>query len=534
MTILVTVLLIIAGIIAFYFAMLGVASIWMTALAGVEVYDHALDRKAGIDDDLFTSPLTPPVSVLLPAFNESAAIVESVASLLGLRYPEFEVIVVNDGSKDDTLQQVVEAYGLEPLDRNPPNTLVTQPIRGIYQSRAYPELIVIDKENGGKADSLNAGINAARYPLVCGIDADSILEPDALLKVVEPFVLRPDLMIATGGIVRIANGSSFARGTLSKADLPKRFIAGFQVIEYMRGFLVGRCSWSRLNALLIVSGAFGLFKKSTVVEVGGYAHTIGEDAELVVRMQRTMVEQNRPYRIEFVADAVCWTEAPESLSILHRQRTRWQRGLYDTLKRHRTMLFNPRYGAIGTMALPYFLLFELLGPVVEGIAVLLTLVMWAAGLLNTQLLPFMLLTMLGLGLVLSIGSMALEDIVFHRYPRWSHLVRMTFLAIAETIGFRQINSWWRIQGLWQAIRNQNSWGTMTRTGAAAGQRQNFGGGRYWSLRDEVAAHIATFPDDRNGTLDAAAADEAETSAPPPSMAASGDTPAVREPVGASA
>ncbi len=494
MSVITLILLILAGVIAFYFAVLALASLWMTAIAAREVFDHAMDRKAGIDDDLFTSPLTPPVSVLLPAFNESAAIVESVASLLGLRYPEFEVIVINDGSKDDTLQQVVEAYGLEPLDRNTPNTLQTQPIRGIYQSRAYPELIVIDKENGGKADSLNAGINAARYPLVCGIDADSILEPDALLKVVEPFVLRPELVIATGGIVRIANGSSFARGTLTKADLPKRFIPGFQVVEYMRGFLVGRCSWSRLNALLIVSGAFGLFKKSTVVEVGGYAHTIGEDAELVVRMQRHMIEQERPYRVEFVADAVCWTEAPENLAVLQRQRTRWQRGLYDTLRRHKTMLFNPRYGALGTLALPYFLLFEMLGPVVEGVAFVLTLVMWAAGLLNTLLLPFMLMAMVGLGLVLSISSLALEDIVFHRYPRWGHIVRIAYLSLAETIGFRQINSWWRIKGLYQAIRNQNSWGTMTRTGAAAGDRQNFGGGRYWSLRDEVIARVdTTFP-----------------------------------------
>ncbi len=164
--------------------------------------------------------------------------------------------MINDGSRDDTLQQVVEAYGLEPLDRDPPNTLETQAIRGIYQSRAYPELIVIDKVNGGKADSLNAGINASRYPLVCGIDADSILEPDALLRAIEPFVLRQDLVIATGGIVRIANGSSFARGTLTDASIPKKHIPGFQIVEYMRGFLVGRCSWSRLNALLIVSGAF--------------------------------------------------------------------------------------------------------------------------------------------------------------------------------------------------------------------------------------------------------------------------------------
>jgi cellulose synthase/poly-beta-1,6-N-acetylglucosamine synthase-like glycosyltransferase len=482
-------ILVVSGIVAFYFALLAVCSLLLTAVAAREVYDHALDRKADIGEDMFTFPLTPPVSVLLPAYNESAAIVESVASLLGLRYPEFEVIVINDGSKDDTLQQVVEAYGLEPLDRDPPNTLETQPIRGIYQSRAYPELIVIDKENGGKADSLNAGINASRYPLVCGIDADSILEPDALLRAVEPFVLRPELVIATGGIVRIANGSTFARGTLVEAGLPKRFIPGFQVVEYMRGFLVGRCSWSRLNALLIVSGAFGLFRKDVVVETGGYAHTIGEDAELVVRMQRHMIEQERPYRVEFVPDAVCWTEAPESLRVLRRQRTRWQRGLYDTLSRHRTMLFNPRYGTLGTMALPYFFLFELLGPAMEGLAVVLTLAMWAGGLLNTGLAPFMLSIMVGLGLVLSISSLVLEELVFHRYPRWKHILTIAWWSIAETVGYRQINSWWRITGLWEAMRKKQGWGAMTRTGAAAGQRQDFGGGRYWSLRAEIGERL---------------------------------------------
>ncbi len=487
---LIIVILVLAGIVAFYFAMLAIASLALTAIAAREVYDHALNRKADIGEDMFTFPLTPPVSVLLPAYNESAAIVESVASLLGLRYPEFEVIVVNDGSKDDTLQQVVEAYGLEPLDRDSPNTIETQAIRGIYQSRAYPELIVIDKENGGKADSLNAGINASRYPLVCGIDADSILEPDALLRAIEPFVLRPDLVIATGGIVRIANGSSFSRGTLTEAGISQKHIPGFQIVEYMRGFLVGRCSWSRLNALLIVSGAFGIFRKDIVVEVGGYAHTIGEDAELVVRMQRVMIEQDRPYRVEFVPDAVCWTEAPESLSVLRRQRTRWQRGLYDTLSRHRTMLFNPRYGTLGTLALPYFLLFELLGPAMEGIAALLTLAMWAGGLLNTGLAPFMLLIMVGLGLVLSISSLVMEELVFHRYPKWKHVLRIGYLSVVETLGYRQLNSWWRITGLWEAMRKKQGWGAMTRTGSTAGERQSFGGGRYWSLRGEIEERMA--------------------------------------------
>ena len=493
-------ILVFSGIVACYFAMLAVASLLLTGVAAREVYDHALNRKADIGEDVFTFPLTPPVSVLLPAYNESAAIVESVASLLGLRYPEFEVIVVNDGSKDDTLQQVVEAYGLEPLDRDPPVTLATQPIRGIYQSRAYPELIVIDKENGGKADSLNAGINASRYPLVCGIDADSILEPDALLRAVEPFVLRPELVIATGGIVRIANGSRFARGTLVDAGVPKRFIPGFQIVEYMRGFLVGRCSWSRLNALLIVSGAFGLFRKDVVVDAGGYAHTIGEDAELVVRMQRHMIEQGRDYRVEFVPDAVCWTEAPESLKVLRRQRTRWQRGLYDTLSRHRSMLFNPRYGTLGTLALPYFLLFELLGPAMEGLALVLTIAMWAGGLLNTGLAPFMLAIMLGLGLVLSISSLMLEEMVFHRYPRWKDVLRIAMLSVVETFGYRQLNSWWRITGLWEAMRKKQGWGAMTRTGAAASERQSFGGGRYWSLRGEIEERLGV-SDGSGGAID---------------------------------
>jgi cellulose synthase/poly-beta-1,6-N-acetylglucosamine synthase-like glycosyltransferase len=236
-------------------------------------------------------------------------------------------------------------------------------------------------------------------------------------------------------------------------------------------------------------------------------------------MQRAMIEQGRDYRVEFVPDAVCWTEAPESLKVLRRQRTRWQRGLYDTLSRHRTMLFNPRYGTLGTLALPYFLLFELLGPAMEGLAVILTLVMWAAGMLNTGLAPFMLAIMIGLGLVLSISSLVLEETVFHKYPKWKHVLRFVMLSLVETIGYRQLNSWWRIQGLWQAFRKQNAWGTMTRTGAAAGERQSFGGGRYWSLRAQVETRMAA----RFGVPETTTADD---------VVDVGDEPVAAEPVGA--
>ena len=309
------------------------------------------------------NPHVPPISILAPAYNEEATIFDSVQALLGLRYPEYEILVINDGSKDGTLSRLIDAFELFAVEPICQIQLKSAPIRAIYRSRRHPQLTVIDKENGGKADALNCGLNVARYPLFCAIDADTLILPDALLKVAQPFIEDPVRTIVAGGTIRIANGCTIARGEISEHALPKNPWACFQVLEYLRAFLFGRIGWNALGGTLIISGAFGLFRRDLVIETGGYSVlTVGEDMELIVRLHRHMRQLRRPYRIHFVWASLCYTEVPESPQILSRQRDRWQRGLIDSLLWHFKLFLNPRYGVVGLLAFPFFVLFELLGP----------------------------------------------------------------------------------------------------------------------------------------------------------------------------
>lgn len=328
-------------------------------------------RMKSLDlDDLIRGSGSPPITLVAPAYNEEPTCVESVRSLLTLDYPEYEILVVNDGSTDGTLERLVEAFNLKPAARLPTAALGSRPIRQIYRSRRHPNLWVLDKENGGKADALNAGINYCRTPLFCAMDADSLLERQALIRIVRPF-LEDATTVAAGAILRIANGCVVKRGQVLDVRLPRNLWAQFQVLEYLRAFLSGRMGWDALDATLVISGAFGIFKRSVVVDAGGYAtDTVGEDMELVVRLHRHCSERNIPYRIHFVPDPVAWTECPESLAILSRQRDRWQRGLFQSLTRHRVMLLDSTYGKAGLLAFPYFFFLEMLGPVIEAMGYL--------------------------------------------------------------------------------------------------------------------------------------------------------------------
>lgn len=411
------------------------------------------------------SQLMPPISVLVPAFNEEATIVATVESLLQLSYGEFEVIVINDGSKDATLSVLIDQFGLLPYPEAYRVQIPTQEIKAIYRSYRHPKLRVIDKLNGGKADSLNAGINASHYPLFCGVDADSILERDSLQKVVKPFLRHPN-MVATGGTIRAANGCDVRGGDLHRIDLPANPWALFQVMEYLRAFLFGRLGWSSVNAMLIISGAFGLFRKQTVIDVGGYrTHTIGEDMELVVRIHHRMREQFKPYRIEFVPDPVCWTEVPEDLQTLRNQRIRWQRGLSESLNAHWGLMFSRHGGWPGWVAFPYMVLFEWLGPVVECLGYLWTGYAWWAGLISWAAFAAFLLVSLGLGILLSVGGVLLEQLSFQMYPRVGQMLKLVLIAVSENLGYRQLNAWWRIVGLYRwATQKESAWGAMKRKG----------------------------------------------------------------------
>jgi cellulose synthase/poly-beta-1,6-N-acetylglucosamine synthase-like glycosyltransferase len=417
------------------------------------------------------SGLEPPVSILVPAYNEEASIAASVRSMLQLTYSEYEVVVVNDGSKDATLEVLKREFGLLPFPEAYRRLIPTKEIRAIYRSTRFPNLRVIDKFNGGKADSLNAGINAARYPLFCGVDADSILQRDSLERVTQPF-LRDPTVVATGGTIRVANGCEVRGGFLTKVGLPRNPWALFQVVEYLRAFLFGRLGWSGVNGMLIISGAFGVFRKDAVVSVGGYrADTIGEDMELIVRLHRLLRARRQPYRIEFVPDPVCWTEAPEDFKTLKNQRIRWQRGLAESLTANWGLMFSRNGGVPGWLAFPFMLLFEWLGPVVEVGGYLFMIVAFIAGGISWQAFATFMFVAIGLGILLTASGLLLEEMSFHIYPRGKQLLALGLVVLLENLGYRQLNTWWRLTGLFRwAMQKEASWGTMTRKGSFSDQR----------------------------------------------------------------
>lgn len=405
-----------------------------------------------------------PISVLVPAYNEEATITTSVQALLQLRYPEYEIVVINDGSKDDTLDVLIRDFQLTAFPEAYRERLKTQPVLTIYRSARYPNLRVVDKQNGGKADALNAGINCARYPLFCGVDADSVLQPDSLYRVLQPF-LDDERTVACGGTIRIANGCTVREGFVEKVGLSSSTLALFQTVEYLRAFLFGRLGWSPMNALLIISGAFGLFRKEVVVAVGGYRHnTIGEDMELVVRMHRKLREEGRDYRITFVPDPICWTEAPEDLKTLASQRIRWQQGLAESLSLNMSLCCNPRGGAVGWLAFPFMFLFELIGPLIEVSGYAFMIIAYFNGWISYEAFFAFLLCAICLGMALSTSALMLEEMSFHVYPGIKSSMRLFLAALLENFGYRQLTAFWRLIGILRWLTGRGGkWGEMRRT-----------------------------------------------------------------------
>jgi len=451
-------------IVLFYFITLHLVYLVTSFFAFGALKRYALRLKSLDLTDLITSAWAPPITLIAPAYNEEATCVESVRSLLTLEYPEYDILVVNDGSKDGTIDRLTKAFNLIPADRIPTAELESVEVQQVLRSRRHPNLWVIDKENGGKADALNAGLNYCQTPLFCAMDADSLIEPEALIRIVRPF-LEDATTIAAGGVLRIANGCVVNQGRVVDVRLPTNLLAKFQVLEYLRAFLAGRMGWDAVDATLVISGAFGIFKRSVVVDAGGYAtDTVGEDMELVVRLHRYCRENEIPYRIHFVPDPVAWTECPESIAVLSRQRDRWQRGLYQSLMRHRTMLLNPRYGRAGMIAYPYFFFLEMLGPVIELLGYFSFTVTILAGRAEWPFVIAFLSVAIILGAALSLSAVALEELSFRRYPRMSDLMKLFGLALLENFGYRQLSAWWRLKGTISAIRGVQGWGHMTRKG----------------------------------------------------------------------
>jgi cellulose synthase/poly-beta-1,6-N-acetylglucosamine synthase-like glycosyltransferase len=425
---------------------------------------HCMDTRALETLPKVYSGFETPISILVPAYNEEATIAASVRSLLQLNYPDFEVIVINDGSKDKTLQTLLQEFAMVPFPEAYRKSVRVKPVRGIYRSTVYPNLRLIDKDNGGKADSLNAGINASRCPLFCAVDADSILEPDSLTRVVLPFFEDPTT-IASGGTIRLANGCTVTGGFLTSVDLPTNWVARLQIVEYLRAFLFGRLGWSPLNAVLVISGAFGVFRKDRVIEAGGYrTDTLGEDMELVVRLHAIHRSKRRPYRIVFVPDPICWTEAPESLRILKSQRIRWQRGLAESLMLNLDLLCHPRGGLAGWFAFPFMAIFEWFGPFIEVVGYVFMAAAFALGLISQTAFVLFLAMSFCLGTLLSVSALLLEELSFHVYKKPRQLLLLLFVVLVENLGYRQLVSAWRLIGLWRWFTgHKGHWGEMRRT-----------------------------------------------------------------------
>lgn len=442
----------------------------LLAVSSVSVIRYYLRKnKAVYFDDILRSPLAPKISILAPAYNEGASIVENTRSLLSLHYNNYEIIIINDGSKDDSMAKMIAAYDLYASSEKICSTLPHQPIKEIYRSKnpAFKKLIIIDKENGGKSDALNAGISASSSKLIACVDVDCIIEDDALLKMVKPFLEAIGYkMIATGGVVRIANDCDVQHGRILKVRLPKKILPLFQTLEYMRAFLLGRMAWSKLNGLLIISGAFGLFDREVVIEAGGYdTKTVGEDMELVVRMRKLMHDKKIKYKVEYVPDPLCWTEAPESIKILIKQRNRWTRGTIETLRAHRNIFFNRKYGILGMLSYPFWLIFEWLAPIIEFTGLLYFGLLAYLGWINWDHFWLLLILVYSFSVMYSWMAILMEETTFREYDKTRYLLTLLLVAALEPFFYHPITVWAAIQGNFDKfIRKKKTWGTQQRTG----------------------------------------------------------------------
>lgn len=453
-----------------YFLVINTSYLLLILMAAGGFVAHLRRLEHAGREETVSSQLAPGVSLLVPAYNEAAGIVPSVQAMLALRYPRHEIVVIDDGSTDDTFERLREAFDLFRVDRELPRDVpVRARVLDVWVPRdGRTRLVAVRKENSGKTDALNVGINAASEPLVAMVDADSLLDPDALLTVAKPFADDPIRTVATGGVVRAANGCTVVAGRIVEIRTPRQWLPRVQIVEYLRAFLLGRTGWSRMGALILISGAFGLFRRDVLVEVQGLdTDSIGEDFELVMRIHRHMRRRKRDYRVEFVSEPVSWTEVPANLKVLRSQRRRWHRGLWEVLWKYRGMVLNPRYGRIGMIALPWYWVFELLAPALELAGVVLVPLGLALGLVNVRFALLFVLVAYGYAIVVTLAAMAVEELSFHKYPRWRDLGATLLASVAENLGYRQLTAWWRVEGWWAGLRRgTHVWGTMTRQGFA--------------------------------------------------------------------
>ncbi len=456
------------GLLIWYFAALNLFYALLMLISLLETAQNwsiasRLRLTERLPDDAF-----PPLSILVPAYNEETTIVESVRTQLELDYPSHEVVVINDGSDDGTLERLRDAFDLYRVPPAFPRQLETRRVRSYYRSRSHPALLVIDKDNGGKADALNAGLNAARYPYCTTVDADTLVEKSALRRISRAFLLPGAPVAGAGGTIRVANDCRFRDGEPVDTRVPSSTLAAIQVPEYLRAFLFGRLGFNRLGGNLLVSGAFSLYRKSTLIEIGGFrTGSVTEDLEVTVKLHESLRERGIDYSLPFVPDPMAWTEVPEDTRTLGNQRERWHRGLIVTLLEHIHMLFNPRYGKIGMIVFPFYFFGEMLAPVVEVVGYVAVGAGLALGVISWEFALLFLAMALGYLMMLAVWAVWLDMLTFRVYPRLSDYAKLVGYAMLEPFGFRQMTVWWRLKAFWNVVREVGSWGEMKRGGLAA-------------------------------------------------------------------
>lgn len=415
------------------------------------------------------------VSIVAPAFNEEVTIVYNVKSLLSLTYPKYEIIIVNDGSTDNTLTKLITEFDLVKIDFYYQEKIVTKPVKGHYKSTnpIYSKLMVVDKENGkSKADASNAGINSSKHPLFLCTDVDCILKRDTILKLAKPFMENETRVIATGAGIRISNSCEVKDGFLRKVHCPRDWYPRFQELEYVRSFLFGRMAWSHINGLLLVSGGLGMFDKEIAIKAGGYWHkSLGEDMELITRMRKHMHEQKQKFLIKYIPESLCWTEVPETRKVLIRQRTRWARGLVQTLFLHKKMFFNPKYGKTAFLILPFFFLFEFLVPIIEFLGLIILTTAFINNSINVEYLLIAGLMVYLFYLLITLVSILVDDYLYRSYANYKELIILIFMAIIEPFFYHPLNVYASLKGYWLFVRQkEQKWGVMIRKGYATTEK----------------------------------------------------------------
>ncbi len=442
----------------------------LSIFSGKETIEYMKKNSFVNYSDILSSTISPSITIIAPAYNESLNIVENVRSLLSNHYVNYDVVIVNDGSKDDSLERLIKAYDLEKVDFIINSKIKTQPLRaGVFKSKnpAFEKLTIVDKENGGKADALNMGLNISKNKYVACIDVDCLLLEDALQKMIKPFLEITDAkVIAAGGVIRIANSCIIRGGKLIDVNLPKNMLVQSQILEYLRAFLLGRMAWSRLNGLLVISGAFGILDKETAIKVGGYdTQTVGEDMEIIVRMRRYMEEQNEKYKVSYIPDPLCWTEAPDTYKVFISQRNRWTRGTIETLKKHRKIGFNKNYGTFGLLSYPYWLIFERFAPIIETVGLIYFIILIILREVRWDYaLSFLILAYL-FSVLFSIVALYSEELTFHEYKKKGTGYKLVLLSALEPFILHPFVLYAAMRGNYDYYFNKKKkWGTMLRKG----------------------------------------------------------------------